>query len=79
MESKRYETESEIEQRRRSANTMPSVDAIEKQHRTATLDEALVRSRKDMELMYKSGHMDQLAYNTMSDDIQRLYIEGCGI
>jgi hypothetical protein len=74
---------SEIEQAKidiaNKANEMPIVEQLEKAHRGNNLDEQLIVSRNDIEYLYKSGHMDQLAYNKMMVDLQLMYIEGCTI
>jgi hypothetical protein len=56
-------------------NEMPSVEALDKLLNRKSLDEHLIQARKDMEFLYRSGHMDDLAYNKMSEDIQKLYAE----
>lgn len=53
---------------------MATVNELEKTHRGNNLDQQLIMSRKDMEMLYRSNHMDQTAYDKMTDDFQLMYI-----
>lgn len=59
-------------------NEMPSVESLFDLHHTS-LDEQLIKCRKDLERMVRENHMDDVAYNKIADDIQKLYAEAVTI
>jgi hypothetical protein len=46
-------------------------------HERQNLDQKLLRSKKDIQFLVKSGHMDHTAAEKLTNDLQVIYLIAC--